>query len=84
MVIGQERINKNKLLHAGILQHAQSRPEDIALKYFSDSKNPSTCEIVEISYGELLEKSKRIAYYLKKQGIKKGDGVAISLNRGVE
>ena len=45
---------------------------------------PSTCEIVEISYGELLEKSKRIAYYLKKQGIKKGDGVAISLNRGVE
>ena len=33
MVIGQERINKNKLLHAGILQHAQSRPEDIALKY---------------------------------------------------
>ncbi len=61
-------------LHELLIKQAQSNPLKKALK-FGDS---------EISYGELEKQVHQVAHYLKAQGVKNGDCVAVSLPRSIE
>lgn len=58
--------NQFKPIHMKILEH---NPEKPAIYYFDDV----------ISYEELISHSMKLAYYLKNNGIKKGDRIAIYL-----
>ena len=61
-------------LHELLIKQAQVNPSKIALKFGNS----------EISYGELEQQIHQVAHYLKAQGVKNGDCVAVSLPRSIE
>jgi amino acid adenylation domain-containing protein len=61
-------------LHELILKQAQRNPLKIALKFKDD----------DISYGDLEKKVHQMAHYLKDNGVKNGDFVAVSLPKSID
>ena len=59
-----------------LAQHEKHFPEKIALYDLDQNKS--------ISWGSLAKWANKIAYYLKKQGIKKGDKIALLADESVE
>lgn len=66
--------NLIKLLQQSVTSAAQLRPESIAFR----------CGDQEISYGQLDEKSSRLAKFLIRQGAKKRDRIGVFMPRCVE
>ncbi|MGE7828260.1 amino acid adenylation domain-containing protein [Paenibacillus sp. NPDC093718] len=62
------------LLHEGFMRRARRFPEAMAI--FSEERN--------LTYGELLTESMAIAGWLRKQGILKGELVAVLMHKGWE
>lgn len=56
-------------------RHAEKDPNKIAIVWYGDEY----CERREISYGKLLEMTKKIASELMRRGIRKGDSVTICM-----
>ncbi len=65
----------SKCLHNSFFEYASIKPEKVALIDSLDN--------IEITYGELADKALRLASVLKDGGVKKGDKVAITLERGI-
>ncbi len=61
-------------LHELIFEQAHVNPSKIALKFKDEG----------ISYGDLERKVHQMAHYLKANGVKNGDFVAVSLSRSIE
>ncbi len=67
-----------KCLHEEFYIHAQNSPKAIALIWYEENQRKV------MNYGELREKSLKVAAELAGQGVKEGDLVGISLGKGVE
>ncbi|RFB33980.1 non-ribosomal peptide synthetase [Brevibacillus sp. VP] len=81
----QQRQNKDdesslpqpsQCLHSAFFAYAATNPQETAL---IDSRTHTY-----ISYGELSRYALQVAAFLKEQGIKEGDPVAVSMPRGIE
>ena len=71
-------IPRNKNLSAIFQTIAQKNPELVAFKYIANDSLETR------SYGELEAYSNQLANYLKRQGIKSGDSVALCMNRSFD
>ncbi|MCG8416744.1 MAG: amino acid adenylation domain-containing protein [Proteobacteria bacterium] len=66
--------NQTAFVHELIEEHAQRRPEALAVQYNEEA----------LSYAELNTRANQVAHYLVKAGVKPDDIVAISVERSVE
>nr|WP_283809171.1 non-ribosomal peptide synthetase [Tumebacillus amylolyticus] len=64
----------NQLLHEAFIEQAEAHPERIALIYEGQS----------ITYGEMHERSNRLANFLRDQGIERNQLVGIMMERSIE
>jgi len=64
----------NQLLHDAFIEQAELYPERIALSYEGE----------DMTYGELHERSNRLAHFLRSQGVKRNQLVAVLMERGLE
>lgn len=69
-------VRKKYCLHEKFLENVESMPDNIAIIEAQTEK--------KICYKDLASLSRKMATYLKKNNIKKGDKVAICLTRGIE
>ena len=62
------------LMHSAILRQCAATPERVALRHGSD----------QLSYGELEQRSNRLAHTLRARGIQRGERVGLCLSRGID